>query len=95
MLSKDELKNYAESIQIDLKDEQIDELIKQLNDIINYVSILEKSDCNSENNNSFFMINDENRMREDIPKDSVSLQDALKNAPRKNDNFFKVPKVIE
>jgi aspartyl-tRNA(Asn)/glutamyl-tRNA(Gln) amidotransferase subunit C len=101
MITKKELKNYSENIQIALKDEQIERLLKQLNDIVDYVSILEKYnftekiDENSAENNQFFMTNDCNRMREDVPKNSVSLQDSLKNAPRKNDNFFKVPKVIE
>ena len=32
--------------------------------------------------------------REDIVEPSVNREEALKNAPSKNDEFFKVPKVI-
>ena len=36
-----------------------------------------------------------NMLREDIVKDSISRQEALKNAPVHDDRFFKVPKVIK
>ena len=34
-------------------------------------------------------------MREDVRADSLSIEGALKNAPERKDNFFKVPPVIE
>jgi len=41
-------------------------------------------------------INDtENIFREDIDKPGITKQEALKNAPEKTDNFFKVPKVLD
>ncbi len=41
-------------------------------------------------------INDtENVFREDIAEDCLTREEALKNAPEKTDNFFKVPKVLE
>ncbi len=36
-----------------------------------------------------------NVLREDIVKGSVSREEALKNAPLKDDEFFKVPTVIK
>lgn len=36
-----------------------------------------------------------NSFREDKPKTLITKEDALKNAPAKNDDFFKVPKVIK
>ena len=36
-----------------------------------------------------------NVLREDEVKDSISLEEALKNAPAHDDKFFKVPKVIK
>jgi aspartyl/glutamyl-tRNA(Asn/Gln) amidotransferase C subunit len=41
------------------------------------------------------MIDDVNRLREDISQPSIPLSAALQNAANKNENFFKVPKVIE
>ena len=36
-----------------------------------------------------------NVFREDIPAESLSVKQALENAPNKNETFFKVPKVME
>jgi len=36
-----------------------------------------------------------NVFREDVPSESLSVKQALENAPHKNETFFKVPKVME
>ncbi len=36
-----------------------------------------------------------NHVREDKPAHTISKEDALKNAPKADDNFFYVPKVID
>ncbi|MEQ8425530.1 MAG: Asp-tRNA(Asn)/Glu-tRNA(Gln) amidotransferase subunit GatC [Cyclobacteriaceae bacterium] len=36
-----------------------------------------------------------NSLREDEVKDQLSKEDVLKNAPKKDDHFFRVPKVLE
>jgi aspartyl-tRNA(Asn)/glutamyl-tRNA(Gln) amidotransferase subunit C len=41
------------------------------------------------------MSDEVNVLREDVVKGSVSREDALKNAPLHNEQFFKVPKVIK
>jgi aspartyl-tRNA(Asn)/glutamyl-tRNA(Gln) amidotransferase subunit C len=42
-----------------------------------------------------FMSNEINVLREDEIKGSISREDALKNAPVHDEQFFKVPKVIK
>ena len=41
------------------------------------------------------MSDEVNVLREDVVKDSVSREEALKNAPLHDEQFFKVPKVIK
>ncbi len=41
------------------------------------------------------MSNNENILREDTIKGSIDRKEALKNAPVKDDQYFKVPKVIK
>lgn len=41
-----------------------------------------------------YMTDDVNVMREDIPVETLNQKEALKNAPRKDSDYFKVPKVI-
>jgi len=41
-----------------------------------------------------YMSDNENLLREDEVVQSISHEDALKNAPKKDSDFFRVPKVI-
>ena len=42
-----------------------------------------------------YMTDEKNVMREDEPKQTVTQKEALKNAPKKDSDYFKVPKVID
>ena len=42
-----------------------------------------------------YMTNNVNVLREDAVKQEISHEEALKNAPKKDSDFFRVPKVIE
>jgi aspartyl-tRNA(Asn)/glutamyl-tRNA(Gln) amidotransferase subunit C len=42
-----------------------------------------------------YMTDEVNVMREDEPKVTISQKEALKNAPKKDSDYFKVPKVID
>lgn len=41
-----------------------------------------------------FMTDEVNILRDDVVKDSITRQEGLLNAPLKDEQFFKVPKVI-
>lgn len=43
----------------------------------------------------FYLQNITNRLREDKVEDSLKIEEVLKNAPEKENNFFKTPKIIE
>ena len=42
-----------------------------------------------------YMTNEKNILRADEPKITLTQKEALKNAPKKDSDYFKVPKVIE
>ena len=42
-----------------------------------------------------YMTDESNVMREDESKDTLTQKEALKNAPKKDSDYFKVPKVID
>ena len=42
-----------------------------------------------------YMTDEKNVMREDEPKETLTQKEALKNAPKKDSDYFKVPKVID
>ena len=93
-MTKDELLNISNIIQISLTEKECDILLNQLNDVIKYASKIDDYSCENVEELQF-MIDETNRFREDIPSDSISLSDALKNAPKKNENFFKVPNTLQ
>ncbi len=42
-----------------------------------------------------FMTDEENVLREDVAEPSITKQEALKNAPVKDSDYFKVPRVVD
>lgn len=42
-----------------------------------------------------YMSSNVNVLREDVVKQEITHEEALKNAPKKDSDFFRVPKVIE
>ena len=41
-----------------------------------------------------FMSDEVNVLREDIPVDSLTHEEALKNAPKRDSDYFRIPKVL-
>ncbi len=42
-----------------------------------------------------FMSNEVNRLRDDITEQSISHEEALRNAPKKDSDYFRIPKVLD
>ena len=68
-----------------------------MNDLNNILLMVEKmNEVNTDNVEPLVYINEVvNVWREDKVEGQVSRAEALKNAPEKNDEFFKVPKMIK
>ena len=77
-----------------LSEVQKESLMGDLNEILGMVEKLQELD--TDNVEPLVYINEtENVWRKDEVKHQVSRDEALSNAPDKNDAFFKVPKVID
>lgn len=73
-------------------DEEKKKLQGELNKILEYMDKISELDL--EGVEPLENINDtENVFREDVKDESLKREEALKNAPAKTDEFFKVPKV--
>lgn len=93
-ITKDTVKYVAHLARIELKPKELEKLSGQLKEIIDFIDKLKKVDTKDISPTSHILpIN--NVLREDSPKPSLSIEKALKNTPRKEGNFFGVPKVIE
>jgi aspartyl-tRNA(Asn)/glutamyl-tRNA(Gln) amidotransferase subunit C len=88
-----DVEHIAELARLRFNEKELDNFTHQLNEILSYVDKLNELDTENveplshpvENNNVF---------RDDEVKPSVKREDALRNAPEKDESFFKVPKVI-
>jgi aspartyl-tRNA(Asn)/glutamyl-tRNA(Gln) amidotransferase subunit C len=78
---------------LELSEQEREKLRGSLNDILKMVDKLNK--LNTEGVVPLVYINEEvNVMREDLVKNQLTSAEALSNAPEHNEQFFKVPKVI-
>ena len=85
------LENLA---RLELSDTEREKLANSLNNILTMVDKL--NELNTEGVEPLVYINEDvNILREDVVKNQLPRQDALKNAPDHNGTYFKVPKVID
>ena len=68
-----------------------------LNDMENIISFMDKlSEVDTENVEPLIFMNDEyNKLREDVAQVTVTQDEALKNAPKKDSDYFRIPKVLD
>lgn len=89
-----EVEHIAKLAKLKFNDAEKEKLQTELNSILEYIDKLNELDLENveplENVN-----NTENVFREDVTGPSLTKEEALKNAPGKTDNFFKVPKVLD
>lgn len=73
-----------------------DEKIRIKEDLENIITFMEKlQEVDTDNVTPLvFMTNEKNRLREDVAEVTVSHEEALKNAPKKDSDYFRIPKVL-
>ena len=92
-VTRKDVEYIASLSKLKFEENELENFTHQLNDILAYVEKLNELDTENvmplshpvENNNVF---------REDELKPSIATEVALKNAPNKTEEFFRVPKVI-
>ena len=93
-ISKDQVKKVAQLARIELNEDEIDNHSKQLEKILDYINQLER--INTENVPcTMRAIEVVNVLREDINNKFEENESLLDLAPSRENNFFKVPKIIK
>ena len=87
----DELAHLA---RLSYENEAKQEIVTELNKIIAVVVKLEEINTDGIEP-LIYMVDETNITREDVMKQDVSQDEGLKNAPKKDSDYFRVPKVIE
>lgn len=88
------MEKIARLANIKLTEEEKKEFEKDFQEILEYFKVLDEVDVDGVKS-SFRPIEIENSLREDIPKPSLSVEDAQKFTENKKDGFFIGPRSIE
>ena len=93
-IDKNTLRKIAHLGRLELDPKHEESMTKSLTSILDWVEKL--SEVNTENVEPLIHMSEEvNVFREDVVKPHLEHEKGLKNAPKKDQDYFRVPKVLE
>jgi aspartyl-tRNA(Asn)/glutamyl-tRNA(Gln) amidotransferase subunit C len=93
-INNETIDRLAELAKLEFSDSEKESLKKDMSSIISYFEKL--NEVNTDNVEPLIFMTDEvNRLREDVVIQNTSKQEALLNAPAKDSDYFRVPKVLD
>jgi len=93
-IDKDKIKHVSKLARISVDEKKIDDLTKDLSSIFKFIEQLNELNTDKVEPLSS-ILNEPLRSRKDEINDGKIRDKILENAPKKNEEFFVVPKVIE
>lgn len=94
-VSKKDVEKIAKLAKLRFTEAEMEKLRGELNKILDYIDTLNEIPNLDKVEPLENINNTENVFREDEAEKCLTKEEALKNAPDKTDNFFKVPKVLD
>ena len=85
----------AELSRLEFDDASRDEIVKDLNRVVAFIEKLNELDTTSVEPLIYLTDVSNNVMRDDVVKQEITQQEALKNAPKRDSDYIKAPKVID
>lgn len=92
-ITKETIEHIATLARLSFSEEEKDVFVEQFQRIVEYVDVIQSLDL-SDVEPLKHIGEAENVFREDESRPSLSLEEALGNAPKRNESFFKVPRVL-
>ena len=92
-ISKEELLHIAKLSDLEIKENEIEGYLKNLEDILNYTETIDKIDV-SKLDETIGATEDYNVFRKDEVKQFDNIDQMMENAPEVDRNMFKIPKVL-
>lgn len=93
-ITEDIIDHIAHLARLEFKGEQKTAIQGDMEKIIAFMEKL--SEVPTENVEPLIFMTDEyNRLREDIPQVTLTQDEALKNGPKKDSDYFRIPKVLD
>jgi aspartyl-tRNA(Asn)/glutamyl-tRNA(Gln) amidotransferase subunit C len=97
MVTKEEVQKVAGLAKLEFAPSELESLTGELNSILGYIDQLKELDVTNvaplENLNEAFE-HGASALRADVERECLSVEDALRNAPKSADGYFLVPKVL-
>lgn len=93
-ITNDTIDKLAHLARLEFENEDKDRIREDLQKILGFVDKLNELDTEGVEP-MIFMTEDKNVLREDEMKSEITHEQALKNAPKKDSDYFRVPKVIK
>ncbi|SEQ46292.1 Asp-tRNA(Asn)/Glu-tRNA(Gln) amidotransferase subunit GatC [Piscibacillus halophilus] len=93
-ISKDQVKHVANLARLAITEKEAEKYSEQLSDIIDFSEQLNELDTSNVEPTTH-VLDMKNVLRKDEPKEWISKEDALKNAPDQQDGQFKVPSILD
>lgn len=93
-LSRDQVQKIAMLARLELTEEEETRLARQLGQILEYIETLQEIDT-TDVAPTAHIVDSENPMREDRVTNAPQADAMLANAPERDGDHFKVPKIIE
>lgn len=94
-VSKEEVYYVANLARLQLEEKEAQGLQKDMNNILNYIETLNELDTSGVEPLKHVTEVSSSKFRKDEAKKPLSHNDALKNAPDADSDYFRVPRVIE
>ena len=92
-ISKEELLHIAKLSDLEIKENEIEEYLKNLEDILNYTETIDKIDV-SKLDETIGAAEELNVFRKDEVKQFDNIDQMMENGPEVDRNMFKIPKVL-
>lgn len=92
-ITTEEAQKIALLSRLSFADEDLEKMRDSMNSILTYMEELNQYDT-TDVAPTVHAVERYNVMREDVPHQSFTNEEALMNAPEKEDGYFKVPKII-
>ena len=94
MLSQEDVQKVARLARLKLSDQELQQVAKQLDGILEYVAVLDEADVS--NVEPMAHVADvANAFREDEVRPSLPREESLSNAPKTDGKYFLVPQILE
>ncbi|MEE9253205.1 MAG: Asp-tRNA(Asn)/Glu-tRNA(Gln) amidotransferase subunit GatC [Thermodesulfobacteriota bacterium] len=93
-ITKDDVKHVAELARIRFSDEELLKFTEQLGNILEYIEKISELDT-KDVEPTYHVLDISTPRREDAVKPLLGSEEALENAPYREEDYFAVPKFIE